>query len=453
MKTTPFIALGTCLLAASPALAAPGDLLVTEGIPGNVLEISAGGDFTDAERFATGLSRPTGICIGPGGHIYVAETGTGQITIIDDGGDFTDVAPFAFGVAGIASLWCSDDRIVISCPLCTPTGIIEIDPEGGNILTSVEVLALELPLPGDVVFDATGDLFVAARDVYDITAGGSFETVPPYTTGATMLSAMNRQDVLLGGEFQGARIWDFTAGGDLTDVAPWATLPVDPTGIQAVLHHADVGTYAMLGNAVYDVGEGGDLTSAAPFATGLDTGLQGLQGMAAHVCSTHEDCADADLCNGGERCVDNACQPATGPLECDDDNVCTADSCDAVQGCLNDAIAGCCLVDLDCALDELCDAGSNACVPTQVPPTDDETGEDGEDDEDAGEGSDGTASDDEGPAPVGGSSEDGGESSGDDASASGDPGACSCRADAPAAWGFSWLALLLVRRRRASVGR
>jgi cysteine-rich repeat protein len=54
-------------------------------------------------------------------------------------------------------------------------------------------------------------------------------------------------------------------------------------------------------------------------------------------------CPDATLCNGDETC-DGAggCNPGT-PLDCDDDNLCTQDSCDPVLGCVNDGtpVAGC----------------------------------------------------------------------------------------------------------------
>jgi len=49
-------------------------------------------------------------------------------------------------------------------------------------------------------------------------------------------------------------------------------------------------------------------------------------------------CNDADLCNGGETCQSGLCLP--GPaLDCDDGNICTADSCDAVLGCQNAPVA------------------------------------------------------------------------------------------------------------------
>ena len=53
------------------------------------------------------------------------------------------------------------------------------------------------------------------------------------------------------------------------------------------------------------------------------------------------DCDDVDACTA------DSCDQVTGcannPIDCDDQNVCTADSCDAIAGCLNDPIPGCML--------------------------------------------------------------------------------------------------------------
>jgi hypothetical protein len=50
-------------------------------------------------------------------------------------------------------------------------------------------------------------------------------------------------------------------------------------------------------------------------------------------------CPDGDLCNGDEICAGWVCTAGTPPV-CDDDDICTTDSCDAVQGCVNDPIVG-----------------------------------------------------------------------------------------------------------------
>src|SRR5204863_12632 len=48
-------------------------------------------------------------------------------------------------------------------------------------------------------------------------------------------------------------------------------------------------------------------------------------------------CTDATLCNGDETCQAGACNPGT-PLNCNDGNACTTDSCNAVSGCIHTPI-------------------------------------------------------------------------------------------------------------------
>jgi cysteine-rich repeat protein len=51
-------------------------------------------------------------------------------------------------------------------------------------------------------------------------------------------------------------------------------------------------------------------------------------------------CPDGDVCNGAEMCETGTCtsQP---PLDCDDGDACTADSCDLITGCANEPIPLC----------------------------------------------------------------------------------------------------------------
>jgi len=51
-------------------------------------------------------------------------------------------------------------------------------------------------------------------------------------------------------------------------------------------------------------------------------------------------CLDGDVCNGAEQCVAGICQAASS-LECDDQDECTADACDAITGCSNEPIPDC----------------------------------------------------------------------------------------------------------------
>ena len=429
-------ALSCLLVIALPSVAnaAPGDVFVTESFAGSVVEISDGGDLTAADRFAVGLTDPTGICRGPDGHIYVVETTPGEITIIDDGGDMTDVEPFAYGVAGILGLWCDDDQILTGL-FVGGIGVVLDVTEGGNIpMIPIDQLrfASSPSLSTALVVDDADSMFVVGGDVWNVTGGGDHTMDPAHAFGVALVSATEHDGVLLGGQYQGARVYDFTGGGDLSLATPWATLPDHGLdGVEALVDAGDAGVFALVGNEIYEISDGGDLSLAQPFAYGLAAGvtgedpLAGVEGMLHHVCSVDDDCSDGDLCSGTERCIDNACLPAEGPLDCDDGDLCTADACDPVDGCSNAEIVGCCSDDFDCEIDEVCDGELDQCVPI------DPTGgaDDGSESSGNGESSDSSGPDETtgglppGDATTSGTSD--GET--DDAEAAGSPEAgCDC---------------------------
>ncbi len=68
-------------------------------------------------------------------------------------------------------------------------------------------------------------------------------------------------------------------------------------------------------------------------------------------------CADATVCNGAETCQLGVCTTGT-PLNCDDGNLCTADSCDPATGCVFDPIT---CDDLDACTIDSC-APATGCV-------------------------------------------------------------------------------------------
>ena len=51
-------------------------------------------------------------------------------------------------------------------------------------------------------------------------------------------------------------------------------------------------------------------------------------------------CPDGEVCNGDETCEVGVCMDGT-PIDCDDLDECTADSCDQLLGCFNDPIPAC----------------------------------------------------------------------------------------------------------------
>src|SRR5262249_28728722 len=52
-------------------------------------------------------------------------------------------------------------------------------------------------------------------------------------------------------------------------------------------------------------------------------------------CTTNADCADSSACTINERCVNGSC--TSDPLDCDDHQACTSDSCDPASVCQHTA--------------------------------------------------------------------------------------------------------------------
>ncbi|MFH1531664.1 MAG: hypothetical protein ABIK09_13140 [Pseudomonadota bacterium] len=122
----------------------------------------------------------------------------------------------------------------------------------------------------------------------------------------------------------------------------------------------------------------------------------------ADACTIGETCAEgvctggqAANCNDGNPCTDDSCDPATGcqntpntaacqdgdictlndqcdggeckggaPLDCDDNNPCTADQCESVQGCVHAPSSGDCNDNNPCTLGDHCDGGT--CASTEI---------------------------------------------------------------------------------------
>src|SRR5439155_1450478 len=90
-------------------------------------------------------------------------------------------------------------------------------------------------------------------------------------------------------------------------------------------------------------------------------------------CSTDAECSDHDLCTGVETCNvrTGMCGHGT-PVDCNDNNVCTLDSCDPMTGMCHFAPQpGCCNTDADCddgiaCTEDTCDTGTHACSHTDT---------------------------------------------------------------------------------------
>jgi hypothetical protein len=75
-------------------------------------------------------------------------------------------------------------------------------------------------------------------------------------------------------------------------------------------------------------------------------------------------CSDGNVCNGAETCAGGACTAGT-PLACDDGNPCTIDGCDRLRGCISgfEGTGTPCNDGSRCTQTDICD-GAGACVGT-----------------------------------------------------------------------------------------
>jgi hypothetical protein len=81
-------------------------------------------------------------------------------------------------------------------------------------------------------------------------------------------------------------------------------------------------------------------------------------------------CSDGIVCNGSEACQGGAC--VRTPLNCDDANACTTDSCSEPGGCGHAPIAGCCNTNADCndndpCTTDVCSGPGGTCTHTPIP--------------------------------------------------------------------------------------
>jgi hypothetical protein len=110
-----------------------------------------------------------------------------------------------------------------------------------------------------------------------------------------------------------------------------------------------------------------DCDDGAPCTTDSCAPALGCQNLPAPDGTT---CTDATVCNGDETCQGGACTAGT-PLDCDDGDPCTIDTCDASAGCQHPQASNgtSCADDTLCNGNEICLAGT--CVAGVPPVCDD----------------------------------------------------------------------------------
>ena len=79
-------------------------------------------------------------------------------------------------------------------------------------------------------------------------------------------------------------------------------------------------------------------------------------------------CDDGDACTVGDLCTGGECVPGEAS-DCDDQNICTDDSCDPLGGCVNDHNTKECTDGNACTVGDKCSGGQ--CVPGAAPDCDD----------------------------------------------------------------------------------
>ena len=293
-RKTPFVVamMGCSMTWAAISAAQPvdGGWYAIEGWAGSVVEFTAGGDLTQAPRFATGLTAPAGMCYGGPGHdLFVATPDLNAVYKITAGGDMSGVVPHAYQLPGVTqagegavALDCTEDRVLVSV---LETGAVFNITTGGDMSGAVP-FAEGLPAGevGDLFTDSTGRLLAAAQmtGIFDITAGGDFISVAPIFAydlggpyGMSQISEFN--GALYFANVVPGEIYDFTAlqsGDPLSD----ATLFADGLSVATALASEGTHLFALdvcpgwncgVGT-IMNATAGGDLSEATPYASNHD---------------------------------------------------------------------------------------------------------------------------------------------------------------------------------------
>jgi hypothetical protein len=201
----------------------------------NVWAVTAAGSVS---TFATGLVTPSGLLMTADGRLLVAEFSSGTVADITAGGDFTGAPRFARGIesagpVGLAQL--ADGRIFVSE---NSHGEVYDNTSGGSI-GPARLFAMGLGAVGDLETAAGGAALLAspvgAGTIYSISSTG---TTSVFGVGSVGTLAYAPGGKLLGGSFGPVdtpeKIYDVTAGGDLTAAPQFALVPVGVQNLSSV---------------------------------------------------------------------------------------------------------------------------------------------------------------------------------------------------------------------------
>jgi len=185
---------------------------------------------------------------------------------------------------------------------------------------------------------------------FGLTAGGSAIThITVWDTSGVMIGQVTwtpqESDAgFVGVDTNGVAIGLLTVGSD--DI--WSGMPYD-----------DLGPAANSDTWIWGLGDACQTDADCLEDTWSCTARQCLAGACTYPLTT-EPCDDDDACTQTDTCSEALC--AGVPVDCDDLDICTFDSCDPRSGCDHAAIDGCCMTTEDCPLGQTCLIGSNTCV-------------------------------------------------------------------------------------------
>ncbi len=349
--------------ATSAAQPVDGGWYAVEGYAGSVVEFTAGGVLAQTTRFATGLPGLAAMCYGGLGHdLFVATPYYNAVYKSTAGGEMSSALPHAFQFPGVTTsdggayaLDCTEAQVLVAV---VETGEV-FDITTGGDMAAATPLAEGLPAWEviDLFTDSTGRLLASAQmtGILDITAGGDFTGVPPtfaYDLGGSYGMSQISE---LGGSLYflnvyPGEIYDFTAlqsGDPLSDATGFAhgltiatALASDGTHLLALDPcpgwNCGVGT-------IFDATAGGDLSQLNPYAFNHEVNAEIAEDLTyIHYCgdgiiwpNSTEECDEAGetaTCNAD--CTTGSCGDGftnlTAGEECDEgqDNSDTApDAC------------------------------------------------------------------------------------------------------------------------------
>ncbi len=391
---TPFsaVVLGLAVAWSASALAQPvhGGWYAVEGNAGTIVELTAGGDLSQAPKLATGLDRPQDMCFGgPGHHLYVAATGLNAVYEITTGGDMSSVLPHAFqfpGVTtwagGVTAIDCTEQRVLAGV---AQTGAVFDVTTGGDMQNATPIAeGLTAGELVDLFTDSHGKVWASVQmtGVFEITGGGDFTAVSPTFAydlgGAYGLSQL--------AELNGTLLLAHISPGDILDLStlqPGALLssaPLFATGINILWALGSSGQrlyaqdlcpgWTCFHGTFTDATGGGDLSGLTPHAFNADLAGNAPEALAyIHYCgdgivwpNSSEECDEAGetgTCNADcttSSCGDGVINTAAGEV-CDDG---TENSDTAGDACRTDcALPYCGDGVVDTGAGEACDDGQN----------------------------------------------------------------------------------------------